>query len=208
MERDPLTPELFLQGAEMIQQHLRIKEADRWAPTVCRLKFYSFRSEFPEVDGSQFLWCCEKWLQALGPGFITFPVWGELMAPLYRCEAGRANRSYGFKPDLPSFLQPTSAQLAELPAVATTLFPNPDRLPLLGAAAGEAPPKPLLPAPAADWVAMSDEEWQAYLRGESIAAPPPPPPPPPAVKRTVLPLLNREELARAEAAVLRERRTP
>jgi hypothetical protein len=204
MEREPLTPELFLQGAEMIQQHLRIKEADRWAPAVCRLKFYSYRSEFPEVDGTQFLWCCEKWIQALEPGFTTFPVWGELMAPLYRCEAGRANRSYGFKPELPGFLRPTQEQLAQLPAVATTLFPNPDRLPLLGAAAGDAPPKALLPP--AQEQAMTEDEWQSYLRGENLAPPPQSPPPPPAVKRVVLPLLSKEELARAEAAVTRMRR--
>jgi hypothetical protein len=203
MEREPLTPELFLQGAEMIQQHLRIKEADRWAAAVCRLKFYSFRSEFPEVDGPQFLWCCEKWIQALGPGFTTFPVWGELMAPLYRCENGRANRSYGFKQDVPGFLRPTPEQLAQLPAVATTLFPNPDRLPLLGAAAGEAP-RPLLPA--AQERTLTDEEWEAYLQGQSIAAPPPPPPPRPPVPRKVQPLLSGEELARAEAAVTRMRK--
>lgn len=203
MEREPLTPARFFEGAEMLQQHLRIKEADRWGATVCRLKFYSFRSEFPEVDGAQFLWCCEKWIQALGPGFTTFPVWGELMAPLYRCESGRANRSFGFKEDLPAFLRPTPEQLAQLPTRPTTLFPNPDGLPLLGAAAGEAPPQPLLPAPDEDWVAMSDEQWEAYLRGENIAAPPPPPP---AVKRVTLPLLTKEELARAEAAVLQNRR--
>ncbi len=194
----------------MLQQHLRIKEADRWGATVCRLKFYSFRSEFPEVDGAQFLWCCEKWIQALGPGFTTFPVWGELMAPLYRCESGRANRSFGFKEDLPAFLRPTPEQLAQLPTRPTTLFPNPDGLPLLGAAAGEAPPQPLLP-PAQDGPALTDEQWEAYLQGENIAAPPP------AAKRVAIkerrvgllpltPLLTKEEQFRAEAAVLQNRR--
>lgn len=205
MERTELTFEVFLQGAEMIQQQLRIKEADRWGKDVCKLKFFSFSSEFPEVDSAQFLWACEKWLQSLRAGFVTFPAWGELMVPLYRCESGRANRSYGFKEDLPRFLQPTAAQLAQLPAVATTMFPNPDRLPLLGAAASETPPKALPPASAPS-VELSDETWDAYLQGQDITPPPPAAPPPPAVKRLALPLLSREELAQAEAAVLKARK--
>jgi hypothetical protein len=206
MEREPLTLTVFLQGAEMIQQQLRIKEADRWSPDICKLKFFSFCSEFPEVDRTQFLWACEKWLQALTPGFVTFPVWAELMAPLYGCEAGRANRSYGFKSDLPGFLRPTPEQLAQLPAVPITIFPNPDRLPLLGAAASATPPKALPPA-AAPSAELSDETWEAYLKGEDISPPAPPPPPAPAVKRIALPLLSREELARAEEAVLKARKS-
>ncbi len=65
MERAELTFDVFLQGAEMIQQQLRIKEADRWSKDICKLKFYSFGAEFPEVDCAQFLWACEKWLQSL-----------------------------------------------------------------------------------------------------------------------------------------------
>ena len=57
MERqDSLTIETLLSVAEMIAAQLRIKEADRWTPHICQLKFVSFTSEFPEVTDQQFLW--------------------------------------------------------------------------------------------------------------------------------------------------------
>ena len=115
--RTSLTIETFLAGCEMVAGHLRLKELDRWTPHVCRLKLASFLDAFPEVDEAQFLWASEQWVQRTDPqAFHRFPVWSELMRGLYRSEDGRANRSWGFRPDLPSFLRPTAEQLAALPA--------------------------------------------------------------------------------------------
>ena len=73
-------------------------------------------SEFPEVQSHQFFWACERWIQQFSAkDFATFPTWQELMVPLYAVENGRANRSWGFKRDLPSFVAPTASQRAALP---------------------------------------------------------------------------------------------
>ena len=58
-----LTFQTFLAGVEMIQQQLRVKRDDRWSAAVCKIKYASFRSEFPEVSESQFCWACEQCIQ-------------------------------------------------------------------------------------------------------------------------------------------------
>ena len=93
-----LTPETFFAGIQMIQQQLRIKRDDHWSTAVCKLKYTSFRSEFPEVNDPQFFWACEQWIQQFSAkDFATMPTWRELMVPLYACENGQANRSWGIQ---------------------------------------------------------------------------------------------------------------
>ena len=128
MERqDSLTIETFLSVAEMIAAQLRIKEADRWTPHICQLKFVSFTSEFPEVTDQQFLWAAEQWLQGTGgKDFLRYPPWKELMVPLYRAENGLANRSWGFKESLPATCQPSAQQLRLLPEAPRSIAAGPD----------------------------------------------------------------------------------
>ncbi len=165
MERQPLTPEVFLAGAELMFSHMRVRESDRWSEMACKLKFASFRGAFPEIDREQFLWACEQWIQGTaGKEFLRFPAWGELMAPLYGCEGGLANRSFGFRAELPRYLKPTLEQLAMLPAQRQSLQPH----------QGEAYQvisggRPLVALPAASPKGLTEEEWQAYLRGEEEA---------------------------------------
>jgi hypothetical protein len=122
-----LNPEAFFMGCEILFSHLRLKESDRWSEGVALVKLASFTDAFPEVSDRQFLWCCEQWVQAAtGNGFRTVPPWRELVAPLYRAEAGLANRSWGFKPDLPPFLQPTAGQLQLLPRQPQSLLSSSD----------------------------------------------------------------------------------
>ena len=141
-----LTIETFLAIAEMVAAQLRIKEADRWSPQICQLKFISFTSEFPEVSDQQFLWAAEKWLQSTaGEDFLRYPTWSELMAPLYRCENGLANRNWGFKDELPQLVAPKPEQLAMLPAPPKT-------------------PTALPPADEPTYQGLTKEIWQNYLR--------------------------------------------
>ena len=73
---ESLSGETFLAGVEMIQQQLRIKREDHWSQAVCKLKFVSFKSEFPEVNDSQFCWACEQWIQQhSNQDYVTFPLW-------------------------------------------------------------------------------------------------------------------------------------
>ena len=51
-----LKKETFLAVAEMLASHLRLKEADRWSIPICKLKYVSFQSGYPEVNDQQFLW--------------------------------------------------------------------------------------------------------------------------------------------------------
>ena len=93
---EQLSPATFLAGVELIQQQLRVKRDDRWSETVCKLKFHSFQSEFPEVNDAQFFWACERWVQThSAKDYARFPVWDELMTALYAVENGKANRSWG-----------------------------------------------------------------------------------------------------------------
>lgn len=160
-----LSRETFLAVAEMVAGHLRLKEADRWSAHVCRLKFHSFTSEFPEVNDAQFMWAAEQWIQALDDGFHRYPTWRELMAPLYRCEGRLANRSWGPRPELPGFVRFKPEQLALLPELPSSLLPPPDRH---NADAYRVVPPPgwklLPPVEAAANQGISDEEWQAYLQ--------------------------------------------
>lgn len=119
-----LTAETFLAACEMVFSHLRTKEADRWSSHVCRLKFYSFASAFPEVSEAQFFWAAEQWIQTTKPEtFHRFPTWNELMRSLYRCEGGLANRSWGPRDGLPVFLRFTEDQLLQLPPARSVLEP-------------------------------------------------------------------------------------
>ena len=122
-----LTIETFLSVAEMIAAQLRIKEADRWTANICQLKYASFTTEFPEVSDPQFLWAAEQWLQDTGgKDFLRYPTWKELMASLYRSENGLANRSWGFKEDLPLMCQPSAQQVQLLPAAPQSIASSPD----------------------------------------------------------------------------------
>jgi hypothetical protein len=124
MGHSQLTAETFLAACEMVFSHLRLKEADRWSSHVCRLKFYSFASAFPEVSETQFFWAAEQWIQTTKPEtFHRFPTWNELMRSLYRCEGGLANRSWGPRDGLPAFLRFTEDQLLQLPPARSVLEP-------------------------------------------------------------------------------------
>lgn len=169
-----LTPETFLAVAEMIAAHLRIKEADRWSPHICRLKFHSFTSDFPEISETQFMWSAEQWIQATeAAAFLRYPTWGELMAPLYRTENGRANRSWGPREELPGFVRFKPEQLAMLPTRPRSQVAPPDQGNIEAyrtvGRAGEAEAKGLPLSPVKEVLALapsaglSDEQWQEYL---------------------------------------------
>lgn len=162
---ETLAPETFLAGVEMIQQQLRVKREDRWSTHICKLKFVSFQSEFPEVNDAQFFWACEQWIQNHNTkNFPTFPTWKQLMTPLYSTENNEANRSWGFKRDLPQLVAPSDAQKSVLPAtprsIAGTADPlNPDAYVPFESDGN------LLPAPSeSSEVGLTREEWAAYLR--------------------------------------------
>ena len=122
-----LTIETFLAVSEMVASQLRIKEADRWSTNICKLKFVSFQTEFPEVNDQQFLWAAEHWIQSVSTqSFVRYPTWKEIMSPLYRSENGLANRSWGFKEELPCMCKPTPQQLTMLPSVPKSIAPAPD----------------------------------------------------------------------------------
>lgn len=159
-----LTPETFLAVAEMIAAQLRIKEADRWSPHICRLKFHSFTSEFPEITETQFMWAAEQWIQGLEPNtFKRYPTWKELMAPLYRTENGMANRSWGFREELPSFCRPSESQLAMLPAARRSLTAAPDPHNSAAYVPFASNEQPLLP-PKQEDCPLTPERWQDYLQ--------------------------------------------
>jgi hypothetical protein len=163
-QANSLTPETFLAVTEMIAAHLRIKEADRWSPHICRLKFHSFTSDFPEVNEPQFMWAAEQWIQTTDTkSFLRYPAWSELMAPLYRTEAGRANRSWGPRPGLPKFVQFKPAQLDQLPQLPASIHAAPDPANAEAYALVQSTPRPALP-PAEEAQGLTDEQWQAYLQ--------------------------------------------
>jgi len=159
-----LTPQTFLAVAEMIAAHLRMKEADRWSPHICKLKFFSFTTEFPEVSERQFMWAAEQWIQGLKTGFTRYPTWKELMAPLYRTENGMANRSWGFKPGLPAFLNPTAEQLAALPSSPRSIAGVPDPENGQAYVPFTTTEHPLLPPASAEAQGLTEEQWQSYLQ--------------------------------------------
>lgn len=159
-----LTPETFLAVAEMIAAQLRIKEADRWSPHICRLKFHSFTSEFPEINEPQFMWAAEQWIQGLEPdAFKRYPTWKELMKPLYRSENGLANRSWGFRPELPGFCKPNENQLALLPSTPASLATAPDPNNVAAYVPFESGAYPMLPPTAEETPALTPEKWADYI---------------------------------------------
>lgn len=160
-----LTAETFLAVAEMIAAQLRIKDADRWSPHICRLKFHSFTTEFPEVNETQFMWAAEQWIQTLDPSaFKRYPTWKELMAPLYRTENGMANRSWGFREGLPAFCQPSASQLALLPSITQSLAAPPDKHNADAYVPFQSSEQPLLPPGIDEGPGLTPEKWQDYLR--------------------------------------------
>lgn len=164
MARNSLTIETFLAVAEMIAAQLRIKDADRWSAAICKLKFVSFTTAFPEVTDPQFLWAAEQWLQGTGgKDFLRYPTWRELMAPLYRTENGLANRSWGFRESLPPMCAPSPDQLRLLPASPESIAEPPDpssRAALLRFIADQRP-QPQLPDEG--WQGLTPADWAAYL---------------------------------------------
>ena len=161
-----LTPETFLAGIEMVQQQLRIKRDDQWSAAVCKLKFASFCAEFPEVNDPQFFWACEQWIQRHSDrDFVRFPTWVELMVPLYASENGKANRSWGFKRDLPQQLKPTAEQIAQLPTRARSIAGAADPHNADAYQRFKSSDKPLLPSvTAATGDGLTPEQWATYLR--------------------------------------------
>ena len=154
----------FLSAVEMVQQALRMKREDFWSPQVCKLKYVSFTSEFPEVNEAQFFWACEQWIQSSGTkDFPRFPTWNQLMGALYNTENGAANRSWGFKRDLPQYLSPTPEQQAMLPATAVSIAGAAD--PKNAAAYDRyiSPHAPMLPSVTAATGDGDAREWAEYL---------------------------------------------
>ena len=119
-----LDPEAFTRGCRMIERHIRTRADAAWSTEDFKLKFVSFGTDFPEVSTPQFLWACERWIQAATGEFLRFPTWRQLMVPLYRCQGGMPNRAWGFKEDLPRSLQPTRQQLAMLPPGSNPIPPD------------------------------------------------------------------------------------
>lgn len=159
-----LTIETFLAVAEMIAAQLRIKQADRWTPAICQLKFVSFTTEFPEVNDPQFLWAAEQWLQTTGSkDFLRYPTWRELMSCLYRSENGLANRSWGFKESLPAMCAPTSEQQRLLPPRPGSICAPPDQANASAYATFQAARPPQLP-PAESGTGLTPRKWAQYLK--------------------------------------------
>lgn len=159
-----LTIETFLAVAEMVAAQLRIKEADRWTPQICQLKFVSFTSEFPEVNDRQFLWAAEQWLQGTGGReFVRYPTWRELMAPLYRTENGMANRSWGFRADLPALCAPTPQQQQLLPAAPHSIAASPDPHNSEAYVPFTSSELPCLPPPMDEGPGLTPKKWADYL---------------------------------------------
>ena len=159
-----LTIEAFLAVAEMVAAQLRIKEADRWSPQICQLKYVSFLAEFPEVSDPQLLWAAEQWLQNTGgKDFLRYPTWRELMSPLYRSENGLANRSWGFRDTLPEMFQPTPDQLQLLPESPRSLAAAPDPHNAAAYVPFEADHAPALPPAEEEGPGLTPAKWADYL---------------------------------------------
>lgn len=167
-----LDASFFVKGCSLIAKHLRTRADAGWDDDDFTLKYVSFSEAFPEVNDRQFLWCCERWIQSQRQDFLRFPAWNELMAPLYRCEEGLANRSWGPRQGLPQHLRFSPEQLQLLPQAVRSVLPPPDarnaeayRITGRGGAPG-----PLLPeelpkqlAPGSETL-LTDEEWASHLR--------------------------------------------
>lgn len=163
-QQSGLSIETFLAVAEMVAAQLRIKDADRWTPQICQLKYVSFASEFPEVNDQQFLWAAEQWLQSTGGrDFLRYPTWRELMAPLYRTENGMANRSWGFRPDLPRLCAPSPQQLQLLPAAPLSIASSPDPHNSDAYVPFTSSELPCLPPSSDEGPGLTPQKWADYL---------------------------------------------
>ena len=161
-----LTIETFLAVSEMVASQLRIKEADRWSANICKLKFVSFQTEFPEVNDQQFLWAAEQWIQSVSTqSFVRYPTWKEIMSPLYRSENGLANRSWGFKEELPGMCRPTPQQLTMLPSAPKSIAPSPDPNNAGAYVPFESTNHPVLPP--AETKGLTAEDWANHLESLS-----------------------------------------
>lgn len=169
-----LSKETFIAVCEMIASHLRIREADRWSQGgTAELKYVSFRSQYPEVNDTQFLWCGEQWIQDCPAGFVRYPTWRELMVYLYRSEGGQANRSWGFRDDLPDFVAPTLEQRRMASGPLRPLLSAPDRTNtdayVVIGRAGEAERRGLRPVPVEDPPLLAPgvepgEDWEELIQ--------------------------------------------
>ena len=122
-----LDPKAFVKGCTLVANHIRTRADCKWDEEDWKLKYASFGDDFPEVSSIQFLWACERWIQIQGAGnFLRFPTWNELMAPLYRCENGLANRSWGPKEDLPKSVRFSTDQCLLMPTRPHSIAPAPD----------------------------------------------------------------------------------
>lgn len=171
---EQLTFDVFAASIKLLESHIRTRESDQLTPLMLELRFQMLQGEYPELGTAQFLWAVEQWVQGTRPdAFLRMPTWAELLMPLYRCENGRPNRSWGFRDDLPQFCRPQPWQLGLLPAAPCSIAPplpegavNPGAYRVVGAgAAPRRSDQPLLPAPepAAPTVGLSDEQWREYL---------------------------------------------
>lgn len=168
-----LDAKFFVKGCALIAKHIRTRADASWDDDDFTLKYVSFSDAFPEVNDRQFLWCCERWIQSQRPQeFLRFPTWNELMAPLYRCEEGLANRSWGPREGLPQHLQFSPEQLQLLPRAVRSVLPPPDprnteayRLTGRARAPGPLLPEadPTLLAPGAETL-LTEEQWANHLQ--------------------------------------------
>lgn len=159
----PATLESFLASIQMLYQHLRLKEADRWTPAVARIKHVFFVEAYPEVSDRQFLWCCERWIQSTKPeAFHRLPTWDELMRSLYRCKGGKPERSWGFRDDLPPYILPSPKQVAMLPSAVAGGAPDDENH---EAYQVRSAPGPLLPPTNQTRQSPLERLWQQHLEG-------------------------------------------
>jgi hypothetical protein len=166
----PVSLETFLASIQMIYQHLRLKELDRWTPATARIKHFFLVEEYATVSDRQFMWACEQWIQSTAPGtFHRMPTWNELMRFLFKGNSAGPQKGWGFRDDLPPYISPTSAALSVAKAAVALLAPPPDaeepgayKL-VTPARAGSMKP-PAVTAPSLE------ESWQAYKAGSWEAA--------------------------------------
>ena len=117
------------------------------------------------MNDAQFFWACEQWVQThSSKEYARFPVWDELMTSLYAVENGKANRSWGFKRELPKFVVPTDEQKAMLPGKPRSIAGAADPHNSDAYVPFETESHPLLPPLVDNDQGISREEWAQYLR--------------------------------------------
>lgn len=174
LNTDALTLEVFTELIPVLEAHIRTRESEQISPRMLALKFQMLQAEYPELSTPQFAWAVEQWVQHTRPdAFLRMPTWAELLAPLYRCENGRPNRSWGFRDNLPPFCQPQPWQLELMPAATTSVAPlltdgvtDPAAYRVVGTAAlPRRPGQPLLPAPEPEPTSsgLTPEVWAEHL---------------------------------------------